>query len=220
MTVESVRAALFPKYRLIPFMWRFVEILAWRHEPSGRQSCTALNLSKRHSRKPGSGLASRICGTRKVVPSSRWRLARSGPSSASKMLRETWILRFGSTADQVRVEGRVVERRHADSVGGGCGAALFVRLDVRADEELSQRQIAERAAVSIDRPDMLAEPGLVIAAPGHPQRIRPLSVPDGCVGPRPFIGNGVPARRVCRREQDAPFIPPEVLDPHRPDRLV
>ena len=31
-------------------------------------------------------------------------------------------------ADQVGVEGRVVERGHADSVGDGCGAALFVRL--------------------------------------------------------------------------------------------
>ena len=123
-------------------------------------------------------------------------------------------------ADQVGVEGRVVERGHADSVGDGCGAALIVRLDVRADEELSQRQVAERAAVSIDRPDMLAEPGLVIAAPGRVQRIGPLPLPDGCVGPRPFIGNGVPARRALRREQDAPFIRPEVPDPHREDRLV
>ena len=67
---------------------------------------------------------------------------------------------------------------------------------------------------------MLAEPGLVIAAPGHAQRIGPLPVPDGCEGLRPFIGNGVLARRACRREQDAPFIRPEVLDPHREDRLV
>ena len=67
---------------------------------------------------------------------------------------------------------------------------------------------------------MLAEPGLVIAAPGRVQRIGPVPLPDGCVGPRPFIGNGVPARRALCREQDAPFIRPEVPDPHREDRLV
>ena len=123
-------------------------------------------------------------------------------------------------ADQVSVEGCVMERGHADTVGHRSGSPFGIWQNMGTDQQVSQRESAEGASVSVGRLGSTTEPRLVVtvtsAAKGVFGLNRKVRIVQGYSSDRTHVA----VSYVRGGEKNPLLLKAKILNPHGPNSLI